>query len=138
MNKLLNDFWKRWASDYLLSLRESHNCMVDKRGMSWPRARDVSFIHDDSPQSKWKLGKIISLHKGRDGISRVAELKTSSGITTCPIVRLYPLEQGLEDGKEQHLLTQQTFRDLSLINNLKQAVMQPSNLWQSKIQSGQI
>lgn len=100
MEKLLNHLWKRWTSEYLLSLRESHKCLLAKKGTIWPRVGDVVLIHDDAPRSKWKLGKITGLHAGRDGLERVADLQVASGTTTRPVIKLFPLEQGLEDQSE--------------------------------------
>ena len=38
------------------------------------------------------MGRIIGLFPGGDGLTRVVQLKTSTGIITRPIVKLYPLE----------------------------------------------
>ena len=53
-------------------------------------------IHDKGPRAKWKLGKIIRLYPGRDGVVRVVQLKTSRpiGLLNRPVVKLYPLELG--------------------------------------------
>lgn len=78
-------------------MRESHKCLIKGNNDTWPRAGDIVLIHDDGPRSQWKLGKITGLHAGRDGLIRVATLKTSLGMTTRPVIKLYPLEQDLAE-----------------------------------------
>ena len=57
------------------------------------RVGDVVQIYDESPRTQWKLGTIVELLTGNDGLTRAATLRTSSGlITSRPIVKLYPLE----------------------------------------------
>ena len=57
-------------------------------------------IHDDVvPCMKWRLGLIIELYKGYDGIVRSAKLKTSTGFTNRPISKLYPLEVRSNDSE---------------------------------------
>ena len=92
MSKRFGDVWNRWRSDYLSSLREQHQ---NKPNFTHSKASigDVVLIHDDIvPRMKWKLGLIVELYKGYDGIVRSAKLKTSSGFTNRPISKLYPLE----------------------------------------------
>ena len=69
---LSKNLWKRWVSEYLLALRESHKCLIKGNNDTWPRAGDIVLIHDDGPRSQWKLSKITGLHAGRDGLIRVA------------------------------------------------------------------
>ena len=49
-------------------------------------------IHENSNRLLWKRGIISKLHPGVDGHVRSVDLKTSGGILTRPIVKLYPLE----------------------------------------------
>ncbi|GFS73544.1 DUF1758 domain-containing protein [Trichonephila clavipes] len=44
------------------------------------------------PQQLWRLGRIIEIHKGRDGKVRSATIKTSTGIMKRPVQLLYNLE----------------------------------------------
>ncbi|KAJ8949428.1 hypothetical protein NQ318_007529 [Aromia moschata] len=46
---------------------------------------------DGSPPLKWKLGRVIKLHSGRDGISRVATLRTQGGEVKRSYSRICPL-----------------------------------------------
>ena len=86
----LQQFWTRWKSEYLTSLREFHrttgmNIEVIKVG-------DVVLVHDDSKRVNWKLAIVESLIRGKDGHVRAAHIRTSTGKTNRPIVKLYSPE----------------------------------------------
>lgn len=46
---------------------------------------------DNLPPLKWKMGRVIAVHPGPDGIARVADIKTAAGVirrafsTICPL-----------------------------------------------------
>ncbi|XP_053391449.1 uncharacterized protein LOC128554225 [Mercenaria mercenaria] len=80
---IINHFWKRWRTEYLTSLREYHKTTgSNERSI---RAGDVVQVHDEGPRLRWKLA-------GNDGLVRAAKIKTVNGLTTRPVVKLYPLE----------------------------------------------
>ena len=87
---LLQQFWYRWKHEYLTSLREFHrntgtNTQTIKKG-------DVVLVHDESPRSTWKLAVVEDLIEGGDGLVQAANVRTSTGQTNRPIIKLYPLE----------------------------------------------
>ena len=49
-------------------------------------------IHDDKPRIGWKTTVVEELVKGNDGLVRSAVVRTKTGRTSRPIVKLYPLE----------------------------------------------
>ncbi|KAG1686342.1 hypothetical protein GQR58_008829 [Nymphon striatum] len=93
-DNVLNNFWKRWQKEYLLSLptcvdklKKSGNLNIDK----------IVLIREDNvPKSKWSLGKIVEVYPGRDGRIRAVALKTAKGIIRRPIQRLHLLELSIE------------------------------------------
>ena len=88
---LISQFRERWRHEYLTSLRQFHQTSGDNNQTI--RVGDVVQIYDESPRTQLKLGTIVELLTGNDGLTRVATLRTSSGlITSRPIVKLYPLE----------------------------------------------
>ncbi|XP_069114290.1 uncharacterized protein [Argopecten irradians] len=96
--QLIEHFWKRWRQEYLTSLREFHrasgsNSQVIKVG-------DIVQVHDDSPRTTWKIAVVEDLVYGRDNLVRSAVIRTSSGITNRPIIKLYPLEVRQEDDRD--------------------------------------
>ena len=59
--KILNQFWKSWRDDYLLSLRERTQVkMKESRSKSkfLPSLGDVVLLKDDLPRGKWRIGKL--------------------------------------------------------------------------------
>lgn len=104
-NKLLDMFWSIWRTEYLSSLRErSKLCHKAPKNSSdlLPTIGSVVLIKDNLPRGMWKLGKIIKLNKGKDGLIRSVKLKTSSGkILGRPLCLLYPLE--MTETKEDYI-----------------------------------
>ena len=96
---VLNHFWKRWRSEYLNELRESHrySAKKTKRCPSVSRG-DVVIVHDDAlPRGFWKLGQIQEVLTGRDGQSRAALVRVATRdrqhiLLRRPLQLLYPLE----------------------------------------------
>ena len=68
---------------------------------------DVVVIHEDNKKRVlWKLGRVVDLLRGKDGVVRGAKVKTDSkysgGIIERPLQKLFPLEMGrgeVEDDK---------------------------------------
>ncbi|GFQ70530.1 hypothetical protein TNCT_56191 [Trichonephila clavata] len=54
---------------------------------------DIVLINlDNKIRVDWPLAKIIEIYKRRDGVSRIARMKTQSGELICLIQRLCPLK----------------------------------------------
>ena len=49
VNKLPMDLYKRWRTDYLLSLREQHKHITDQKGRIFRQVGDVVLVHDEGP-----------------------------------------------------------------------------------------
>jgi hypothetical protein len=49
-------------------------------------------VHDDTKRVNWRLAVVQSLIKGKDGLVRAANIKTSTGHTNRPVTKLYPVE----------------------------------------------
>ena len=49
-------------------------------------------IHDDSQRVNWKIGVVTDIVRSNDGLIRSAHVRTRTGETTIPILKLYPLE----------------------------------------------
>lgn len=46
---------------------------------------------DDLPSMRWKLGRVILLHPGKDNFTRVATVKTATETTKIATAKLCPL-----------------------------------------------
>nr|XP_018901609.1 PREDICTED: uncharacterized protein LOC109033442 [Bemisia tabaci] len=86
---LVQQFWRRWHIEYLHTLLP--------RGKWWEkedslREGQLVVLHDPStPPSRWNLGRVIQLHPGRDGHTRVVDVRTACGTLLRPGVKLFPL-----------------------------------------------
>ena len=88
----LDAIWSRWKREYLSSLREYHR-HYSGRSNREINVGEVVQIHEDMiPRMKWKLGIIVDVYKGPDGVVRSAQLRTKNGLTNRPVSKLYPLE----------------------------------------------
>ena len=99
LSSTINHFWKRWRSEYLAELRESHKYLLGKpRRAPQISVGDIVIVHDESlPRSFWKLGRVDKLITGRDGQTRGATVSIASNgrhSTTLnrPLQLLYPLQ----------------------------------------------
>lgn len=89
LDKLVQSFWTRWRREYLhnLQVRQKWNTVSSplKEGMV------VLIVQDNVAPLHWPLGVIIQTFKGKDGVIRVASVKTKHGIYQRPVVKLCPL-----------------------------------------------
>lgn len=87
--KIHQSFWKRWHREYLNTLIQRNKWYFDD-----PKRADntlVLIVDNNLPPLRWKLGRIIKLYPGNDGISRVATVRTQAGTFQRPLVKLCPL-----------------------------------------------
>ena len=60
LQKLLKHWWKRWNTDYLINLRDTHNLQSSRKGKEFIRLKEgdvVCILEDKVPRGQWKLGK---------------------------------------------------------------------------------
>ncbi|XP_028415617.1 uncharacterized protein LOC114538976 [Dendronephthya gigantea] len=101
LEKCKQALWKRWTREYVRSLRERH---VNQGGRqaSVPRKGSAVIIQDDNRNRKtWKLGIVLDMIKGKDGVVRGAKVKTVNGVLERAIQQLYPLELTCDDNHFQ-------------------------------------
>lgn len=78
--------WARWQKEYLYTLQERNKWINPKRNIE---INDLVVIHEDNlPPLSWKLGRVLSVSPGTDGIVRVVHLKTASGYLTRPVTKV--------------------------------------------------
>lgn len=79
VQRQLQDFWVRWRMEYLSQLQG--------RTKNWKspvpivEGRLCVIVDSLQPPMKWKMGRIIQVHPGADGVTRVVTLKIANGIT---------------------------------------------------------
>ena len=84
--------WSHWTKEYLRGLRERHR-LKHRGDNAHPAVGDVVIIKSDEKNcAQWKLGVVINLIIGRDGVVRGAKLRTPKSVIERPLQHLYPLE----------------------------------------------
>ncbi|EDW36669.1 GL14796 [Drosophila persimilis] len=89
-------FWSRWKEEYITSLQQRSKWRTAKPSLA---VADLVLVKDENlPPMKWPLARVVELLPGRDDVSRVAVLKTSSGITKRAVNKLclLPLKDAVE------------------------------------------
>ncbi|XP_076301920.1 uncharacterized protein LOC143220059 [Lasioglossum baleicum] len=89
IQKVKQDFWKRWHKEYVHQLNIRHKWT---RGGHEINIGTVVLLKDDSlPPLCWHLGRIQQIHPGPDGIIRAVTVRTINGTYTRNVKRLAPL-----------------------------------------------
>ncbi|XP_015121342.1 uncharacterized protein LOC107044107 [Diachasma alloeum] len=118
VQKLKQDFRSRWHKEYINELNIRRKW---KRGEHDIKENSIVIIRDDNlPSLKWKLGRVISVHPGGDGIIRTVKVKTASGVYTRN-VKNWPsyLWSPMPPAVNQHM-TNPRARQLRLIGQASQ------------------
>ena len=82
---MLRQFWKRWSSEYISSLRKYAKWHNAHRNI---KIGDIVILQEDNKTTKWLLARIISVHPGSDQIVRVVTVKMSQGTYKRPITKV--------------------------------------------------
>ncbi|XP_055840147.1 uncharacterized protein LOC129907795 [Episyrphus balteatus] len=89
-------FWQRWSNEYLHLLQQKLKWKVESKNLEPGTMVVLKDAHQ--PPMKWKLGRVIEVVKGTDGLVRVAYVKTETGTYQRAVQNLCPLPI---DHKEQ-------------------------------------
>ena len=86
---VIRHFWTRWSNEYLNSLRRfakwNHPSKNVKEG-------DIVVIQEDNMvPTRWPLARVEKVYYGNDGLARVVNVKTRSGVYRRPITKIAPL-----------------------------------------------
>lgn len=86
VQQIQQQFWQRWKSEYLTELQQRSKW---KRKEPEIIVGSLVLLKDDNlPPLKWAMGRVISLHPGKDNINRVVTIKTSTGIMKRAITKI--------------------------------------------------
>lgn len=78
MQQCMQQFWARWNKEYINNLQTRQKWK--KNHDSLLKLGSLCLIKEDNlPPMRWKLGRVVHVHRGQDNIIRVVSLKTSSG-----------------------------------------------------------
>ena len=84
----LQHFWSRWSKEYLhtLQYRNKWNRKVDNININ-----DLVLIVDENTHTTtWPTGRVIKVHRGKDGFVRMVDLRTKLGLTSRAIGKICP------------------------------------------------
>lgn len=82
-------FWIRWSREYVSELQIRTKWKQYTGDLA---QHTLVLIKDDNlPPLKWSLGRIIKTFPGADGISRVADIKTTGGVIRRAFSKICPL-----------------------------------------------
>jgi len=82
-------FWRRWATEYLTSLQSRSKWVRDTPNVN---VNDMVVIIDNqAPPLTWRLGRVLEVLPGQDGVVRVVRLLTHQGSITRPVAKVVVL-----------------------------------------------
>lgn len=105
----LNEFWKSWANQYLMLLRERNDQLRDNRQAAKyePRKGDVVIMQELSKKrSHWQLAVVERLIPSQDRIVRSVQVRIPNGSRLVrPVITLAPLQikMDLPDVRDEQL-----------------------------------
>ncbi|ENN77139.1 hypothetical protein HUJ04_006959 [Dendroctonus ponderosae] len=113
LSKLYQMFWERWSREYILELQRKTKWRSTSGSL---HPGQLVLVRDSNlPPLKWRLGRVLEMIFGADGVGRVALVKTMDGVLKRAVVRLCPLPVSVESGdfqgrghveaKKEHLAT---------------------------------
>ena len=84
VQKVMNHFWDRFLKEYLPTLHQRSKWNQDQHPL---QVGDIVWVLKDlTPRGIWPLGRIVSLHPGPDGTTRVCSVRTAYGTFERPAV----------------------------------------------------
>ncbi|XP_037961012.1 uncharacterized protein LOC119690089 [Teleopsis dalmanni] len=101
VSHIKHEFWRRWNSEYLNELQYRHKWREECKNL---QENTLVIMKDGNlPPLQWALGRVINIHKGTDGMVRVVDVKTASGIVRRAIHNLAPLFSETNDSEDDKI-----------------------------------
>ncbi len=95
---LADVFWERWRKEYLPQLRAATKWQGSRRNVA--EGDLVLMIDNPLPRNEWRLGRVVGVRPGEDGLVRAATVKTKDGEFLRPIAKLCMLEEAMAPASE--------------------------------------
>lgn len=87
LQQLCQHFWTRWHKEYIseLQLRTKWK----RRSTQQIKEGTLVLIKEENvPSLNWQLGRVIQLHPGEDGVTRVLSIRVQSGVIKRSVTRV--------------------------------------------------
>ena len=95
ISQMQQHFWQRWNHEYLHQLQVRTKNFEKKIPVSVGQL--VLLNIENCPPLMWPLGRITKIYPGKDGITRVASIKTASSTYERPVTKLAILPIDTDD-----------------------------------------
>ena len=83
---LTRHFWQRWSDEYLVTIRRAVKWHYPTRNIE---IGDIVMLKEDGlVPTRWPMGRVTEAHPGKDGLVRVATIKTATGLYKRPTAKL--------------------------------------------------
>ena len=90
VQELVRHFWHRWLREWIPTLNRRKKWQQLQKDV---KVDDIVLvISPDLPRGHWPLGKIVSLHPGKDGHTRVVKVQVGKNIVSRSITKNCSLE----------------------------------------------
>ncbi|XP_062704266.1 uncharacterized protein LOC134286638 [Aedes albopictus] len=111
IQRLLQQIWQRWHTEYLCTLQSRTKWI--NHPVPIHRGQLVVVKEDNTPPLHWPTARIIDLHPGSDGVTRVVTIKTSAGEYKRPVSKICILPVAVPDDNKSEDHQQMTPSDIS-------------------------
>ncbi len=71
----LSSFWKLWSSQYLNQMQQRSRWRAVLKNL---KVDNLVVIQEPTPLSSWRLGRVVEVRPGADGLVRVARIQVAS------------------------------------------------------------
>ncbi len=83
---LVQHFWDRWSREYLQTLQSRSKWKTPQHNL---QVGDVVILKEDKTFScHWPIARIVQTYPGKDGLVRVAQVRTGNSIYKRPVTKL--------------------------------------------------
>ena len=82
---LSNLFWRRWIKEYVPLLQQRQKWIQPQRNVE---INDIVLLADNTPKNSWSLGRVVEVHKDKQGNVRIAYVQTKHNILKRPVNKL--------------------------------------------------
>ncbi|BES89696.1 Pao retrotransposon peptidase [Nesidiocoris tenuis] len=89
IDHIVQNFWKRWRTEFLHTLQLRSKWRLPTTPIE--KGAVVVLSKDNYPPLKWPLGIVEKVFPGTDGVIRVVEIRTPSGVYRRPVNKVCPL-----------------------------------------------